>query len=600
LDEWCLLPATDPAGLSIDFTKTVGLDPNSCAGSNVLNLPYGGDTVTYCYEVTNTGTVTLTEHDLVDTELGTLLSGFAYDLTPGSSVWITASATITQTTVNTATWTASDGVDTVSRDSSATVTVEPPNPMIEVTPGELTSNQAPETQVNQTLTINNVGTGDLDWNIFEDAGTLMPLTKSLYEGSGEQVSYVTVGDADFSAKGTGTGVSVQAVASQSGGVQITHSTDPSTITSLNSVSCNAGGLHTDNSYVRRFTLSDFGISDGLDVTSIDIGIETATGATGSQPVEVRLYTWDTSTSFTFGNFNLIGSVSVSLPDQALTIANIPVTGSVPAGGTLVVEFFTPNGQTAGNSLFVGSNANGQTDATFLAAADCGITEPTDTAAIGFPNMQLVMLVNGTLAGPAFCDNVDDISWATVSPTAGTTTGGGSSAVDVTFDSTGLLAGSTYTGTLCVASNDAVNSLVGVPLTLTVEAAAPSITLDKTVGTDSSCATTDTITVTVGTDVTYCYTVTNTGNVTLDLHDLDDSELGSLLSGFAYDLNPGESVSITETVTIMASVTNTATWTASSSSLTGVSAEASDTATVNAVEPEPTMFYIYLPFVARND
>jgi hypothetical protein len=472
--------------------------------------------------------------------------------------------------------------------------------MIEVTPGELTSNQAPETQVNQTLTINNVGTGDLDWNIFEDAGTLMPLTKSLYEGSGEQVSYVTVGDADFSAKGTGTGVSVQAVASQSGGVQITHSTDPSTITSLNSVSCNAGGLHTDNSYVRRFTLSDFGISDGLDVTSIDIGIETATGATGSQPVEVRLYTWDTSTSFTFGNFNLIGSVSVSLPDQALTIANIPVTGSVPAGGTLVVEFFTPNGQTAGNSLFVGSNANGQTDATFLAAADCGITEPTDTAAIGFPNMQLVMLVNGTLAGPAFCDNVDDISWATVSPTAGTTTGGGSSTVDVTFDSTGLLAGSTYTGTLCVASNDAVNSLVGVPLTLTVEAAAPSITLDKTVGTDSSCATTDTITVTVGTDVTYCYTVTNTGNVTLDLHDLDDSELGSLLSGFAYDLNPGESVSITETVTIMASVTNTATWTASSSSLTGVSAEASDTATVNAVEPEPTMFYIYLPFVARND
>jgi hypothetical protein len=347
-------------------------------------------------------------------------------------------------------------------------------------------------------------------------------------------------------------------------------------------------------------LSDFGISNGLDVTSIDIGIEGATGATGSQPVEVRLYTWDTSTSFTFGNFSLIGSVALNLPDQALTIANIPVTGSVPAGGTLVVEFFTPNGQTAGNSLFVGSNANGQTDATFLAAADCGITEPTDTAAIGFPDMQLVMLVNGTLAGPAFCDNVDDISWASVSPTAGTTAGGGSSAVDVTFDSTGLLAGSTYTGTLCVASNDAVNSLVGVPLTLTVEAAAPDITLDKTVGTDSSCATSDTITVTVGTDVTYCYTVTNTGNVTLDLHDLDDSELGSLLSGFAYDLNPGESVSITETVTISVSVTNTATWTASSSSLTGVSAEASDTATVNAVEPEPTMFYIYLPFVARND
>jgi hypothetical protein len=136
-----------PPGFDIDFTKTVGTDPSACATSDTLNLPYGGGEVTYCYEVTNTGTVTLTEHDLVDSELGTLLNGFAYSLTPGSSVWITASALITQTTVNLATWTAGDGVDTISRDSSATVNIAPPEPMIAVNPTAVTSAQAPDNQV---------------------------------------------------------------------------------------------------------------------------------------------------------------------------------------------------------------------------------------------------------------------------------------------------------------------------------------------------------------------------------------------------------------------------------------------------------------------
>jgi hypothetical protein len=90
----------------------------------------------------------------------------------------------------------------------------------------------------------------------------------------------------------------------------------------------------------------------------------------------------------------------------------------------------------------------------------------------------------------------------------------------------------------------------------------SITLAKTVGTDPNvCAATDEITVSVGTDVTYCYEVTNDGDVALNLHDLDDSELGTLLDGFPYTLVPGASAFITNTTTIMADTTNTATWTA---------------------------------------
>jgi len=39
--------------------------------------------------------------------------------------------------------------------------------------------------------------------------------------------------------------------------------------------------------------------------------------------------------------------------QTLTILDVPVTGTAPAGSKLVVDIFTPNGQTAGNSFFIG-------------------------------------------------------------------------------------------------------------------------------------------------------------------------------------------------------------------------------------------------------
>jgi hypothetical protein len=110
-------------------------------------------------------------------------------------------------------------------------------------------------------------------------------------------------------------------------------------------------------------------------------------------------------------------------------------------------------------------------------------------------------------------------------------------------------------------------LVPVPLELTVEEAIPGIEIVKTVGTEAGvCATTDTLTVVEGTPVYYCYEVTNTGNVALGLHDLEDSELGSIFSGLAYDLQPGASVDtvaagLTISATLDTTTVNTATWTA---------------------------------------
>ena len=146
---------------------------------------------------------------------------------------------------------------------------------------------------------------------------------------------------------------------------------------------------------------------------------------------------------------------------------------------LVVEIFPPDGQTAGNSFFIGSNNLGQTAPSYLAAADCGVPEPTNTATIGFPDMHIVMNVTGDVSTADVCANPADVPWLSEVPTNGATAGGASTPVQVTFDSTGLAAG-TYNATLCVDSDDPDpgpgngTDLVVVPVTLTVTSTAPNI------------------------------------------------------------------------------------------------------------------------------
>lgn len=107
------------------LAKTVGTDPNVCATEHEISLPPGGGTAVYCYEVINTGNVTLTIHDLVDDQLGVLLSSFPYSLAPGASAFLTQAAIITETTFNSATWTASGGAfGQATADGGAVVNIQ--------------------------------------------------------------------------------------------------------------------------------------------------------------------------------------------------------------------------------------------------------------------------------------------------------------------------------------------------------------------------------------------------------------------------------------------------------------------------------------------
>ncbi len=149
---------------------------------------------------------------------------------------------------------------------------------------------------------------------------------------------------------------------------------------------------------------------------------------------------------------------------------------------------------------------------------------------------------------------------------------------------------------------------GKQYTCTFTNGAPAIVLTKTVGTDpAACATTDEITVVAGTQVDYCYTVQNTGGVSLTVHSLLDDQLGTLLNDFAYTLTPGASAFITQTATPPVTTTNVATWTAwttytmpvpaaTSAVVDGatpvnvytLTATATDSAKVNVEPPDPSI------------
>ena len=120
-------------------------------------------------------------------------------------------------------------------------------------------------------------------------------------------------------------------------------------------------------------------------------------------------------------------------------------------------------------------------------------------------------------------------------------------------------------------------------------AVPAISVEKTVSTDGSCGATNAISAPYGSDVTYCYSVTNTGNVTLTHHTIVDDVLGTIgTTAMPYILVPGGSAFITATYTFPGGdVTNIMTWTAFISG-TAISASGTATATVTGIPTDVSL------------
>jgi hypothetical protein len=355
--------------------------------------------------------------------------------------------------------------------SSVAAQPAPGGPAFTVDPAELDVAQAPGDRVTRELTLGNGGDADLAWEVAEPIDDPQRLPRH----PTTPVAAVDVPDPSGSATlerfpghagRPGWTVAPKVPPAPDGQLTFTHSQSQSVVAGSGAACARYRGTITAAaSYLRHFTLSDFDITGELAVTSVAFGVESMRGAAAA--VTVNLYTMaDPGRPFRYDSFDLIGSAEVTVRQQTMSIVEVPVTGTAPAGSTLVVEVAVPD-LTRG-SFYPGANPDGETAPSYLAAAACGLPEPALTAALGLPELQFLLDVTGVAEVPA-CDAPTGTPWAAVDPLAGTLAPGGTQPAEVTFDATGHEVGEMLTGQLCLASNDPDRRLAVVPLTMWVVA-----------------------------------------------------------------------------------------------------------------------------------
>ncbi|MBL0886742.1 S8 family serine peptidase [Myceligenerans sp. I2] len=212
---------------------------------------------------------------------------------------------------------------------------------------------------------------------------------------------------------------------------ITHSASQEVV-ALNSASCGNAFGTSENSFLRTFTLSDFGIDGSFAVSEVSFGVEQAT----AQTLTVNLYEL-VGEDLVYANLEQLGTAEVDIAAQELSMVSVPVEGEI-SGGTLVVEVVTPNLQDVGGVFYIGSNADGQTAPSYLKADDCGISEPAATDSIGWPDMHVVMNVSGSTGGAG------GTAWLDAQPGSVTLAPGESVRVVATIDPGAVDQPGTYT------------------------------------------------------------------------------------------------------------------------------------------------------------
>jgi len=191
-------------------------------------------------------------------------------------------------------------------------------------------------------------------------------------------------------------------------IRLSHSTEEILVVAGVGISCAATGAPqttVDNSYWREFDLGDFGVTTGVDISSVEFGIESLTLPTLLEAdITVNLFQAPAG-SAPATTFDQVGSAIVSLGDRALEVITVDVTGSLDAGTSLIVEIQVPDFQAeggAGDVYFPGANSFGESAPSYISSVGCATPEPVTYASIGFPETHLIIVANGSEGSGGGC------------------------------------------------------------------------------------------------------------------------------------------------------------------------------------------------------
>ncbi len=194
-------------------------------------------------------------------------------------------------------------------------------------------------------------------------------------------------------------------------IRLSHSLEEFLVTAGAGVACAAGtgALQTtaDNQFSRSFTLTDFGVTEGFTVSTVEFGVETLRLPSGTiiGDVTVNLYQIPAGSDPILGGM-LVGSVDLVLDPTDLEVIIVDIDGSIAAGSALMVEISLPDygvGGDLGDAFFIGGNGFGENEPSFLASAACGLFDPAAVGTLGaFPDSHWIILAEGDVGGGSTC------------------------------------------------------------------------------------------------------------------------------------------------------------------------------------------------------
>ncbi len=317
-------------------------------------------------------------------------------------------------------------------------------PHIAVTPGSLQGSQAPGALTSHALTIANTGDAALTWNVGEQPGP---------------ASQVLLSNDTFSAPEAPLGGDVLLQVDNGLGTNVVGVGPGRQIMFLNRFTPNASDL--------PFTLTN------VDVQFLGALNGGEQGAVIGELFDVFVYR-DTDDNPANGATLLTSVLGVPVSVLDTDVQSVAIPGGLAIEGAGDVVVAVVNRGAVGGRPATG-DAGPSVGRSYIGGLNVAIGTAPDLATMGLARIEqvlatfdrnFVLRARGTQGAGGACTALADVPWLSATPVSGSTAPGASSNVDVSFDSTGLVAG-TYSANVCVSSNDADNPMVAVPVEMTV-------------------------------------------------------------------------------------------------------------------------------------
>ncbi|KAF5436878.1 protein of unknown function DUF11 [Candidatus Methanophagaceae archaeon] len=534
---------TGPPGPGINVNKTATTN-GVCPGSDPLSVSIG-DTVTYCFNVTNTGDVTLTNITVMDDKYGAVSLGTAA-LGPGNSTGGTLTHLVTESeipkVINNATVTGNYSGGTVTDNDSCTIDIA-------FTPG---------IDINKTASITGSCQGSDPLSV--SIGDTVTYCFNVTNTGDVTLTNITVMDDKYGAVSLGT--AALGPGNSTGGTLthlVTESEIPKVINNATVTGNYSGGTVTDNDSCTidiafapeidiNKTASITGSCPGTDPLSVHIGDFVTYCFNVTNTGDATL----TNIMVNDDHYGVISLVNDTLaPGQSIngTATHTVNESDRPSEtNTATVNATDPASEPVNDTdtctIIVDYNASIEIEKTASISGSCPGTDPLTVHIGDF----VTYCFNVTNTGDATLTNimVNDDHYGVISLVNDTLAPGQSingTATHTVNESDRPSETNTATVNATDPASEPVNDTDTCTIIVDYNA---SIEIEKTASISGSCPGTDPLTVHIGDFVTYCFNVTNTGNVSLSNVTVSDDHYGVILFSSTV-LAPGASLT-NETVT----------------------------------------------------